>query len=50
MEDRVRLTEAQQKSRRRRSIAIALVLVALVVMFYVVTLVKLGPGVMERPL
>ncbi len=50
LEDRVRLTEAQQKSRRRRSIAIALVLVALVVMFYVVTLVKLGPGVMERPL
>ena len=43
------LTEAQKRSRRARSIAIALALGALVVLFYVVTLVK-GPAVLNRPL
>lgn len=42
------LTEAQKKSRRRRSIAIALVLAFLCVLFYVVTIVKLGPGAMKK--
>ncbi|MDP1732335.1 MAG: hypothetical protein Q8L54_14410 [Devosia sp.] len=36
--------------RRRRSIALALVLGALVVIFYVLTIVKMGPGLFERPL
>ena len=44
------LTEEQKRRRRARSIAIALTLGALVVLFYVVTVVKLGPGVMQRPL
>jgi predicted nucleic acid-binding Zn ribbon protein len=43
------LTEQQQRSRRARSIAIALALGALVILFYIVTLVK-GPGVLNRPL
>jgi hypothetical protein len=43
------LTEEQKRARRARSIAIALALGALVVLFYLVTLVK-GPGVMVRPL
>ncbi|MBX3514694.1 MAG: hypothetical protein KF826_10625 [Xanthobacteraceae bacterium] len=42
------LTEAQKKSRRRRSLAIGLVLAFLVILFYVVTIVKLGPGVMKK--
>ncbi|WP_305989267.1 hypothetical protein [Roseibium sp. MMSF_3544] len=46
----VRLTPEQQKKRRSRSIAIAVVLLALVVLFYVVTIVKLGPGIMDRAL
>lgn len=46
----VRLTEEQKKKRRSRSIAIAVVLGALVALFYVVTIVKLGPGVLDRPL
>jgi ferric-dicitrate binding protein FerR (iron transport regulator) len=41
---------SRERQRRARSIAIALVLAALVVLFYLVTIVKLGPGVMERPL
>jgi len=43
------LTEAQQRSRRQRSIAIAVILLALVVLFFVVTLVK-GPAVLIRPI
>jgi hypothetical protein len=36
--------------RRRRSIALALVLGGLVIFFFVVTLVKTGPAIMNRPL
>jgi hypothetical protein len=43
------LTDAQKRARRSRSIAIALALGALVILFYIVTLVK-GPGVLVRPL
>ena len=43
------LTPAQLKSRRQRSIAIALALGVLVVLFFAVTLVK-GPGVLVRPM
>ncbi|WP_421726796.1 hypothetical protein [Bauldia sp.] len=39
-----------QRRRRGRSVAIAIILAALVVLFYLVTVVKLGPGVMSRPL
>ena len=42
------LTEEQKRARRSRSIAIALALAALVILFYVMTLVK-GPGVLVRP-
>jgi hypothetical protein len=44
------LTEEQKRRRRARSIAIALVLGALVLLFYIITIVKLGPGVLRRPL
>ena len=43
------LTEAQKKSRRERSIAIALALGVLVVLFFAVTIVK-GPAVLMRPM
>ncbi|WP_199823593.1 hypothetical protein [Labrenzia sp. OB1] len=46
----ITLTDEQKKKRRSRSIAIAVVLGALVVLFYVVTIVKLGPSVMDRAL
>jgi archaellum biogenesis protein FlaJ (TadC family) len=44
------LTEEQKRRRRARSIAIALSLGVLVVLLYLVTIVKLGPGVLTRPL
>ena len=43
------LTEAQKKSRRQRSIAIALALGVLVILFFAVTMVK-GPAVLVRPM
>lgn len=48
--DGVVLTEEQKRRRRARSIAIAGVLAALCLLFYVVTIVKLGPAVLIRPL
>jgi hypothetical protein len=45
----IRLTEQQLRARRARSVAIAVSLGALVILFYIVTLVK-GPGVLNRPL
>ena len=48
-QDGIVLTEAQKKSRRQRSIAIALALGILVVLFFAVTMVK-GPAVLNRPL
>jgi hypothetical protein len=46
----VSLSPAQQKSRRARNIAIGLALGLFALLFYVVTIVKLGPGVLNRPL
>jgi hypothetical protein len=40
----------RDRQRRKRSIAIALALGALVILFYVATLVRLGGNVMNRPL
>jgi hypothetical protein len=49
-DDGIVLTEEQKRRRRARNIAIALVLGGLVLLFYVLTIVKLGPGVLRRPL
>ncbi|MSO67752.1 MAG: CoxF protein [Pseudolabrys sp.] len=48
-DDGIVLTEAQKRARRSRSIAIALSLAALVVLFYAMTLVK-GPMLLIRPM
>ena len=42
------VTEQFLRRRRARSYAIAAILLALVALFYVVTVVKLGPGVLIR--
>jgi hypothetical protein len=44
------LTPEEQRRRRTRSLALALTLGVLVVLFYVVTIAKLGPGVLQRPM
>jgi hypothetical protein len=47
---RSHLTPEDLRRRRSRSIAIALALGAMVLLFYVVTIAKLGPQVLNRPL
>ena len=49
-EERVTLTDRQKKARRSRSTAIAVALALLVLIFYVLTIVKFGPAILERPL
>ena len=44
------LTPAEAKARRRRSVALAIVLALLVVLFFVTTIVRLGGNVLERTL
>ena len=48
--DRQGLTEADRKRRRSRSIALGVALAVLVILFYVVTIAKMGPDVLQRPL
>ena len=40
----VKLTETQKKSRRGRNIELGLVLAGLVVLFYAITIIKVGSG------
>lgn len=44
------LDEEALKRRRRRSVALGLVLGGLVLIFYVLTIVKMGPGILNREL
>ena len=50
MSGAVAMNEEQLRRRRRRSVAIGIGLAALVALFYVITVVKLGANVMNRPL
>ena len=43
-QDGIVLTEEQKRRRNARSVAIALALVGLIVLFYVLTIVKFGTG------
>ncbi len=45
----MQLSEGQKKRRRSRSIAIAWALAAMAMLFFVVTIVRLGANVMNRP-
>ena len=46
----ITLTPEQLKSRRQRNVAIGLAVGFFVLLFYVVTIAKLGPGVISRPM
>lgn len=48
--DKIELTEKQRRARRNRSIALGVVLALLVVLFYVATIIKIGPGILDRPM
>lgn len=44
------LTEEQKRQRGRRNVAIALSLGVLVVLFWLITIFKLGGAVLDRPM
>jgi len=48
--DGIVLTEEELKRRRSRSVALGWVLGALVILFFAVTIAKLGGNVVNRPL
>ena len=48
--DEIELTEKQKKARRNRSIALGVVLALLVLLFYAVTIIKIGPEIMNKPM
>ena len=51
MTEPIKRDEAELAARRRkRSIALGLVLGGLVLIFYVLTIVKMGPGILNREL
>lgn len=37
-------------AQRRKSVVLAFVLAALVVLFYAITIIKMGPDILKRPL
>ncbi len=49
-DDGLRLTEAQQKRRRARAVATAIALGVLVVLFFLLTIVRLGQNVLTPPM
>jgi hypothetical protein len=49
-DDGVVLTPEEEKRRRSRSVALGLVLGGLVILFFVITIAKLGGNVLNRPL
>jgi hypothetical protein len=44
----LQLTEEQKRARRSRNIALGFIIAGLVVLFYVITVVKLGGNVIQR--
>lgn len=50
VEDGLELSSEDKKRRYRRSVAIALGLIFLVALFYLMTIFKFGPEVMNKPL
>lgn len=49
-DDGIVLTPEEEKRRRSRSLALGLVLGGLAILFFVITLAKLGGNVLNRPL
>jgi hypothetical protein len=41
-------TDSQRKAQRSRSVAIGLALAAMVVIFYLATIAKFGPAILDR--
>ena len=44
------LTEEQKRKQRRRSVALAWCIGGLIALFYIITVVKMGPAILKRSL
>jgi len=42
--EKIELTDVQKRSRRNRNLALGIALAALVVIFYVITIIRMVPG------
>lgn len=49
-DQKIVLTEAQLAARRKRSVALALAIGALCLLFYFITVFKMGAAIMKRPM
>ena len=49
-EDGVQLSDGERASQRRRNIAIGVGVAAICLLFYVITIFKMGPAIMSRSL
>lgn len=47
---RYTLSPSQLRSRRLRNVALALAIAVLVILFYVMTIAKMGAGFIDRPI
>lgn len=50
MDEGIELSETDKRRQRKRSVAIAFSLIFLVVLFYLLTILKFGPEIMNKPL
>ena len=50
MIEQIKLTEDEVQRRRRRSVALGLILGGLAILFFLVTIAHMGAGVANRPL
>jgi hypothetical protein len=46
----IRLSETEKAVQRRRNVAIGIGVAAIVLLFYVITIFKMGPAIMNRSL
>ena len=46
----IRLTPEQARARRKRNVAIGVTIALFMLFFYIITVAKLGVGVLNRPL
>lgn len=50
MSEGIRLTPEQERQRKRRNLWLALSVAAFMLLVFLITIAKLGAGVLERPL
>jgi hypothetical protein len=50
LENGIRLSDVEKAAQRRRNVAIGIGVTAIVLLFYVITIFKMGPAILNRAL